>query len=420
MTITFEESQRLIKSILGKMSGLNKSRNKFMVHVLGLYLSIKGRINFLQMARYGTYRESSYRNNFAKDFDFEAFNKVNIEQHTSLERIVVFDPSYISKSGKHTYGTGKFWSGCAQKVSWGLEIGELAIVDIANQTALHYYCEQTPSKHALQQKGWNVIDHYAHLLTGRMDKLTQLASHLVVDGYFAKVSFFDKVLAGQQPLPLITKLRNDAALYYLYQGPPTGKPGRPKFYDGKVDWKALRPEHWNLYEAKPEDSSTTRWEHTKIFSAIVYSKSLQRKLKVVCLQKRNKEAVWKIDKVYASTDLGLAAEKIIQYYQLRFQAEFPFRDAKQYVGLNHCQARDKDKLHFHFNACLTAVSIAKTTHWLALPKEQRGAFSIADVKTWYYNELILDHFLSIFQIDPEMAKNNPHLQQLLTFGAIAA
>jgi hypothetical protein len=382
-----------------------------MVHVLGLYLSIKGRINFLQMERYGTYRESSYRNNFEKDFDFETFNKINIEQNTCLERILVFDPSYISKSGKHTYGAGRFWSGCAQRVEWGLEIGELAIVDIANQTALHYYCEQTPSKGQLQQKGWNLIDHYASLLTCRMDKLTQLASHLVVDGYFAKVGFFDKVLAGQHPLPLITKLRKDAALYYLYQGPPTGKPGRPKFYDGKVDWKALRPDHWDLDEAK---------EDTQVFSAIVYSKSLQRKLKVVCLQKPKQEAGWKTDKVYASTDLGLAAEKIIQYYQLRFQVEFPFRDAKQYLGLNHCQARDEDKLHFHFNACLTAVSIAKTTHWLALPKEQRGAFSIANVKTLYFNELILDRFLSIFQIDPDMAKNNPHLQRLLVFGTIAA
>lgn len=82
-----------------------------------------------------------------------------------------------------------------------------------------------------------------------MDKLSELASHLVVDSYFAKKSFFDKVLAGQYSLPLITKLRNDAALYYLYQSPPTCKPCRPKFYHGKVDWKALRPEHWTLSEA---------------------------------------------------------------------------------------------------------------------------------------------------------------------------
>jgi hypothetical protein len=411
MTITFEESQRLIKSILGKMHGLNKCRINFMLHMLSLYLTVKGRINFLQMQRYGTYREATYRNNFKKEFDFETFNRINIEQHSSPERVVVFDPSYISKSGKHTYGVGKFYSGCAQRPEWGLEIGELAIVDVVNQTALHYYWEQTPNKLTLQAKKQTFIDHYASLLTSRMDKLTQLASHLVVDGYFAKKTFFGKVLVGQNHLPLITKLRNDAALYYLYQGPPTGKPGRPKFYDGKVDWKQLDPCHWTQHQAK---------EDTQVFSAKIYSKSLQRKLKVVCVQTLKADGSFKVDKVYACTDLSLTAEKIVHYYQLRFQAEFPFRDAKQYVGLNHCQARDKEKLDFHFNASLTAVSMAKTAHWLALPKEERNAFSVADVKTLYFNQLMLDKFLSIFQIDPEIAKNNAHIQQFLAFGSIAA
>lgn len=411
MTITCKESKRLIVSILDKMSGLNKSRTKFMIHILSLYLTIKGRINFLQMARYGLYQESTYRNNFEKEFDFETFNRINIEQNTSLEPLLVFDPSYISKSGKYSYGIGKFYSGCAQRVEWGLEIGELAIVDVVNRTALHYYCEQTPDKGQLQQKGWSLIDHYASLLTNRMDKLTGLASHLVVDGYFAKKSFFDKLLAGQQSLPLITKLRNDAALYHLYQGPPTGKPGRPKFYDGKVNWKSLSAAHWRLHAAT---------EELQVLSSVVYSKSLARKLQVVCLQKPTEDGVWKVDKVYACTDLDLAADKIVAYYQLRFQAEFPFRDAKQHLGLNHCQARDEQKLHFHFNACLTALSMAKTAHWLSLPKQERGAFSIADIKTLYFNELILDRLLSILQINTEMTKNNPQLQQLLAFGSIAA
>lgn len=137
-------------------------------------------------------------------------------------------------------------------------------------------------------------------------------------------------------------------------------------------------------------------------------------------QKPDKAGAWIVDKVYTCTDLSLPAEKIVQYYQLRFQVEFLFRDAKQSVGLTHCQARDKEKLAFHFNACLTGVSMAKAVHWLALPKEERGSFSIADVKTLYFNELLLDRFLSIFQIDAELAKNNPHLNQLLSFGSIAA
>ena len=34
-----------------------------------------------------------------------------------------------------------------------------------------------------------------------------------------------------------------------------------------------------------------------------------------------------------SSDLELSYDKLIEYYQLRFQIEFNFRDAKQYWGL---------------------------------------------------------------------------------------
>jgi putative transposase len=34
-----------------------------------------------------------------------------------------------------------------------------------------------------------------------------------------------------------------------------------------------------------------------------------------------------------SSDLELESEKIIDYYRLRFQIEFNFRDAKQFLGL---------------------------------------------------------------------------------------
>ena len=63
--------------------------------------------------------------------------------------------------------------------------------------------------------------------------------------------------------------------------------------------------------------------------------------------------------VLASTDLNLDARLIVQYYQLRFQIEFLFRDAKQFTGLNHCQARAEEKLDFHFNMSLTAINLAK-------------------------------------------------------------
>ena len=54
-----------------------------------------------------------------------------------------------------------------------------------------------------------------------------------------------------------------------------------------------------------------------------------------------------------STDTELDAESIYRYYKARFQIEFLFRDARQFTGLNDCQARRQDSLGFHFNASLT-------------------------------------------------------------------
>jgi hypothetical protein len=83
------------------------------------------------------------------------------------------------------------------------------------------------------------------------------------------------------------------------------------------------------------------------------------------------------------------------------------------AGLNHCQARCQNKLHFHFNMALTAINIAKITHWMPIAKEQRGAFSITNIKTLYHNELLLKIFFSVFAIKPNLIKNKEKIEQLL-------
>jgi len=52
----------------------------------------------------------------------------------------------------------------------------------------------------------------------------------------------------------------------------------------------------------------------------------------------------------------MEASKIIRYYSLRFQIEFLIRDAKQYMGLEECQAVSETKLYNHFNFSLMTVS----------------------------------------------------------------
>ncbi len=99
-------------------------------------------------------------------------------------------------------------------------------------------------------------------------------------------------------------------------------------------------------------------------------------------------------KLYFSTDLYIEVLDILEFYKARFQIEFLYRDGKQHTGLNDCQARSDNKLHFHFNASLTAINIAKITRWLSIPKEQRKAFSMNDIKTLSHNSLLMQRFFN--------------------------
>ncbi|MCK9421320.1 MAG: hypothetical protein M0Q38_01855 [Bacteroidales bacterium] len=60
--------------------------------------------------------------------------------------------------------------------------------------------------------------------------------------------------------------------------------------------------------------------------------------------------------------------------------EFLFRDAKNYTGLENCQARSVIKINFHVNASLTTVSLAKAIHYFPIPKDQGENFSMLDVQ----------------------------------------
>ena len=108
---------------------------------------------------------------------------------------------------------------------------------------------------------------------------------------------------------------------------------------------------------------------------------------------------------------------------MRFQIEFLYRDAKQFTGLNHCEARSKNKLNFHWNMSLTAINLAKIAHWIPKKDEkpkQEIVFSMNDIKVQYNNELLLKRFISMFGINPELEKNKSKIKLFLDFGKIAA
>jgi len=396
---------KLIINTLSKMPKINQCRKDFLSEVFILLLSIKGRINFLQLFRYGKHCEQRYRQQFEKPFDFLEFNKSLTLSSGGGRYAIAFDPSYISKSGKKTPGLGYFWSGCAGKAKWGLEIAGLAAIDIENHTAFHLEAVQTVIDNNTDT---TLADWYANVISSRKETLCNISNILVADAWFSKKKFVDQIISAG--MHLISRLRDDADLMYLHKGKPTGNKGRPRKYAGKIDHNNIDENYFSLVK---QDEGPT------IFCAEVYSKSLKRTIKllhVVYTNAKGKE----IHKLYFSTDLSIEALDILEYYQSRFQIEFLYRDGKQHTGLNDCQARSGNKLHFHFNASLTAINIAKITHWLSIPKEKRKAFSMNDIKTLNHNSLLLQRFFDVFAISPHSAKNKRRVNELLYYGTIAA
>ena len=398
--------KHLIISTLNKIAVFNKCRKEFFCEVLILFLSIKGRINFLQLARVSLSGEQRYRQQFEKPFAFLDFNKELVLNHGSGHYVIAFDPSYISKSGKKTPGVGWYWSGCASQSKWGLEIGGIAAIDIDNHTAFHLEAVQTLHNESPNKE--NLTQWYAKLITDRKESLLSISKYHVADAWFSKKPYVDQILAAG--MHFVSRLRDDADLRYIFVEAPTGKRGRPKKYNGKIDIKNIDTNYFCLVSQTGDAT---------IHSATVYSKSLKRNILLVhATYKTNKGK--QNTKLYFTTDLDLSPLMVLEYYQSRFQIEFLYRDGKQYTGLCDCQSRSENKLNFHFNMALTAINVAKIEDWLSLPKETRNQFSMSDIKTMNHNRLLLTRFFDVFGINAYSAKNQKCFKELLYFGTIAA
>jgi len=410
MNITTDQRVKyLIISILKNdiFRTMNKARKHFIFTVLLQILSIKGKINFLQLARYSSVCEQTFRINFEKEFDFLRFNKLLSEEIISKDCIIAFDPCYIPKSGKETYGRGRFWSGSDKAAKWGLDICGFAVVDVKKNTAFHLKAYQTPGINNRDSEKFNLILHYASLVAKNAETFKAISKYLVADAYFSKKSFLDIIL--EINMHLISRLRDDSVLMYIFNGEPTGKKGRPKKFEGRIDVKNLDTTYFDKVVYNDE---------LYIYSAVVFSKAFKRniKLAVAVFYKDGKEICRKL---YFSTNLEQDGLQIVQYYRSRFQIEFLYRDAKQHTGLKNCQARSENKLDFHFNASITAVNLAKFD-WISNKLNDKIPFSMANYKTFFNNTLILNRFICKFAINPNTAKNQKIYSELMDWGIIAA
>lgn len=360
------------------------------------------------------------------------------------------DCSFIPKSGKATYGLDWFYNGSQSRTQKGLEISVIAVIDVEAHRGYSLSVQQTPTHLAKRQVKTKVQNQH-QLITGAMIEQTQqmleqlphkgaqpeggkaaveptrmddYLQHLkdsyaylptrlkywVVDGFYSKKKFVDGVVGLN--LQVISKLRSDADMRYLYTG--VQKPrGAKRKYDGKVQLRDLsRLTH--VRQLEPD---------LDLYTLVVWHVSLKRTIRIAAVVDTRKVGKTGVALLF-STDIELDAERILQYYKARFQIEFIFRDAKQFTGLCDGQTRQSQSLDFHFNASLTALNLAKyEEHLRSSENNQQQSltpFSMASYKRTAFNDHLLERFISMLELNPTLIKSHPNYQNLRSYGIIAS
>jgi hypothetical protein len=403
----------LVNDILKQMPGLSQPQRKFLATLFVTILVLRGRVNFRNLSRYCDYSERTIARQCRAPFDWPDFHQrvLMTALDPRAELVSAHDASFIPKSGKQTFGLGHFFNGCASRAERGLEMSTLAVVDVTRRCAFTLAVAQTPpgeeaTKTAQEETR---VDFYKQQLHAHRHRLPPSIKYHCVDGYYAKKKYIDEVVGLD--LHAITKLRSDADCLFLYTGPHPKRRGARRKYDGKVNFQTLsRFEDLGPMEDEP---------HLHLYTAVVWHKTLQRRLRMVVLLNRKDPAKPRFI-VLGSTDQDLSGQKLVELYTARFQIEFLFRDSKQFTGLLDCQARAASALDFHFNASLATLNLVRAEDLGMQQGQAPHVFSMASWKQCHFNERLLDVFMEKLALDPTWVKNHACYDELRTYGAIAA
>lgn len=360
--------------------------------------------------------ERTYRRGFGKEVNWAEFNQnmLTMMIPPMHQLIVAMDAVFVPKSGKRTPNIGWFFNGCQSRAEKGLEASVVSIVDVDANTAYSLLARQTPGcleTKARKKKrkgttdndtGESRIQFYLRHLAEAIPYMPVKVRYLVADGFYACRDFVNGVLAMN--MHIISKLRRDASLTYLYTGPQKAR-GRRRTLGERIRWTNVDLKKWESFGEVEKDVS--------MYAATVYHNSLKRTVKVVLLETTSNKRVSRA--LLFSTDVDLSATDIVRFYKARFQIEFLFRDAKTSMGLNHCQARRSNAIDFHWNTSLTAVNLAK---WLEGRPAEIGVFSAGSCKQKSANQHFLDTFITSLGLDLTLIKCHPAYQNACNYGVM--
>ncbi len=168
---------------------------------------------------------------------------------------------------------------------------------------------------------WRINDLLAGLL--KLVRVFIKVKYVALDGHFGHHQAV--LMARENDLHLISKMRKDAALYEKYEGEYGGR-GAKKKYGTRLRFDLMPLKYLKKSERVGEII-------TNYYQGVFLHKDFGQAINVVIIKKLNLKTQKAGHAILFSSDAELGWEKLIDYYSLRFQIEFNFRDAKQHFGL---------------------------------------------------------------------------------------
>jgi putative transposase len=397
--------------------------------ILGM-LTMTGRVTMLGISRW-TGDGASYRTIqrfFATALPwaqlFWRFFRQHLFQHDDVY-LLAGDEVVVTKAGKSTHGLGRFFSSIYQRAVPGLAFFSLALISTKDRRAYPVRIEQvvrtaaeqaatkakttakatkelTPKRKPGRPKGSKNKPKAAAPLSPELLRIQTLVqellqliaglfplTYLLLDGHFGNAPSLQ--MARQCNLHLISKLRFDAALFLPYDGPYQGRGPRRK-YGANLD-----PQH--LPEEFLQQSNVEGAVETWIYQAEVLHKEFAQALNVVIIEQVNRSTHKRAHVLLFSSDLTLRYEKLIEYYSLRFQIEFTFRDAKQYWGLEDFMTVTATGVNNAANLSLFLVNVSSVL--LARVRQDDPQCSVLDLKAWYRGSKYVTALIELLPEKPD-------------------
>ena len=254
-------------------------------------------------------------------------------------------------------------------------------------------------------------DTLKHLQTMVKALLTRVGDliplrYLVLDGYFGHNPALQ--MTQQCGLFLISKLRLNTALYFPATAPYAGR-GHPRLYGQRFNPQQI--------DAKYRVSTQTHANiTTQVYQAQLRHKKFPDPLNVVCILKTQLMTQKKSHVLLFSSDLALDAETLIDYYALRFQIEFNFRDAKQFWGLEDFMNVNKTPVNNAANLSMFMVNVSAKL--LAPLRLEHAELSVLDLKARYRGLKYFSETLKILPQKPDPIVMDQIAEHLGSIGAI--